>query len=89
MRRAAVLWVVLFAAYAATLGLDARPGSRFTVAEAHTLLTAESLASDLDVDLRDEYRTRAWSEWHPGALRPTAGLTSGRLIEPQGVGLPC
>lgn len=79
---------MLFAAYAATLGLDASPGARFTPAEAHTLLTAESLVSDRDLDLRDEYRTRAWRDWYSGELRPTAGLTSGRLIEPQGLGFP-
>jgi hypothetical protein len=82
------LWLVLFSAYAATLGLHARDGSRYTAAEAHVLLTAESLASDGDLDLRDEYRTRAWSDWYPGSLRPTAGLTGGRLLEPQGAGFP-
>lgn len=88
MTRSAALWLVLFAAYAATLGLHAAGGSRYSAAEAHVLLTAESLSSDRDLDLRDEYRTRAWSDWYPGALRPTAGLTGGRLLEPQGAGFP-
>lgn len=86
--RTAALWLVLFAAYAATLGLHAAGESRYTAAEAHVLLSAESIVSDRDLDLRDEYRTRAWSVWYPGPLRPTAGLTAGRLLEPQGAGLP-
>jgi hypothetical protein len=87
VRRAAGLWLVLFVAYAAALGVHGF-GSGFSAAEAHQLLTAESLVSDRDIDLSDEYRTRAWSSWYPSLLRPTAGLTSGRLNEPQGVGFP-
>jgi hypothetical protein len=80
--------MVLFGAYAATVNLPASPRSRYSAAEAHRLLTAESIASDADVDLRDEYRTRAWRAWYPGTLHPTAGVTGGRLVEPQGIGFP-
>jgi hypothetical protein len=88
LRHGLPLFLVLFAAYAATIGAHAQGSSRFTVPEAHNLLTAESIASDGDLDLRDEYRTRAWDDWFDGELRPTAGLTNGRLLEPQGIGFP-
>ena len=42
--------------------------------------------SDGDVDLRDEYATRAWRHWYDGPLRPTAPLTEGRRVEPVGLG---
>lgn len=88
LRRGLPLWLVLFAGYSATLGLHAAGSSRFTASEAHNLLSAESLVSDRSLDLTDEYRTRAWDDWYPGTLRPTAGLTNGRLLEPQGAGFP-
>ena len=52
------------------------------------LLIAESIESDGDVDLRDEYRGAIYDEWTGGrALAPAGGLTEGRLHEPPGVGL--
>jgi hypothetical protein len=88
LRRGVALWLVLFAAYAATLGLDATPGERYAPREAHVLLTAESITSDGFVDLRDEYATRAWRSFYRGRLRPTAEPVDGRLVEPQGIGFP-
>jgi hypothetical protein len=79
---------VLFAAYAATIGLDAVPGERFGAAEAHVLLSARSIAEDRSLDLRDEYATRAWKSFYGRELTPSAGLTNGRLLEPQGIGFP-
>ena len=79
--RAGPGWL-LFAVYAATLGVDASPGLALGPARAHYLLTAESIVSDGDVDLRDEYRARAWRAFGRGPLRPdggrrpTAGSTS-------------
>lgn len=87
MRRP-VLFLVLLAAYAATLGLDATPGERYAPAEAHRLLTAASISEDGDLDLRDQYAQRTWRRWDGATLRPTAGLTEGRLVEPQGIGFP-
>src|SRR5438874_2514889 len=49
------------------MGLDATPGERFAPREAHVLLTAESITSDGFVDLRDEYRTRAWRSFSKAA----------------------
>src|SRR3954454_2932605 len=88
LRHGLGLFLVLFASYAATIGVHAQDTSRYTVAEAHNLLTAESIVSDGDFDLRDEYHARAWDDWFHGELRPTAGLTNGRLLEPQGIGFP-
>jgi hypothetical protein len=80
--------LLLFAVYAATVGLDASPGQRWSPREAHVLLSAESIVSDGDVDLRDEYAHHAWDAFGGPALRPTAGLVGGRLLEPQGIGFP-
>jgi hypothetical protein len=87
VRRGVLLWLALFAVYASTLGLNATRGEEYGPAEAHTLLTAESIVSDGDADLRDEYHTRAWRRWYGGRLRPEGQLTKGRLNEPHGVGL--
>ena len=76
------------AAYATTLGIDAGSGSEYAPGEARVLMAAESIVSDRDVDLRDEYRDRAYADWIAGTLPPAAGLTGGRLHEPPGVGLP-
>jgi hypothetical protein len=86
--RGLALWLALFAAYAATLGLDATRGERFSPREAHILLTTESIVSGGDIDLRDEYARRAWREFGGPALQPTASVVGGRLVESHGVGLP-
>jgi hypothetical protein len=77
---------VFFAAYAATLGLHLGAGERYSRDEAHVLLVAESITSDGDIDLRDEYANHAWKRWHGAPMRPSASLTNGRLVEPPGVG---
>lgn len=51
------------------------------------LLVVESIVSDGDVDLRDEYRAQEYEAWVDGEIEPVAGLTGGRLHEPPGVGL--
>jgi len=86
VRRAAAVWFVLFAAYAATLGLHAFGTSQFGGDEPHQLLTAESIVSDRDVDLRDEYATRAYRDWYPYVLERHGRLTNGQANEPHGVG---
>jgi hypothetical protein len=85
-----VLWLLLVAAYATTLGLagDGGAGARYTAPEAHRLLSAASLAEDFSLDLTDEYAERAWADWYPGELRTTARRVGGGLAEPQGLGLP-
>jgi hypothetical protein len=86
VRRGLALWVVFFAAYAATLGLHLGASERYSRDEAHVLMVAQSITSDGDVDLRDEYANDAWKRWHGAPLRPSASLTNGRLVEPPGVG---
>jgi hypothetical protein len=87
---------VLFAAYAATLGVDAGAGSSYAGAEPHFLLAADSLADGGGFDLADEYadehqrpiegETRAGRRDAP--LRTDGRVVDGRLVEPHGVGFP-
>jgi hypothetical protein len=86
MRRAAALWLVLFAAYAATIGLPAFGHSQFAGDEPHYLLAAESIVSDHDLDVRDEYATRAYRDWYPYLLARRGRLTSGQANEPIAAG---
>src|SRR5918992_5766272 len=88
MRRAALLWLLLFAAYATTLGLDAFADSDSGGDEPHYLLAAESLVSDSDVDLRDEYAARDFEAFYPYDLDRHGRETKGRLHEPHGIGFP-
>ncbi len=88
VRRAAAVWLVLFAAYAATIGLHAFGTSQFGGDEPHYLLTAESIVSDHDADLRDEYAARAYRDWYPYVLERHGRLTNGQANEPHGVGFP-
>ena len=84
--RALVVWAVLFAAYAATLGIAARGPDDFAADEPRYLLAAESIVTDGDVDLTDEYATRAYQRFHHAPLRPQGRVVLGRRLEPQGVG---
>jgi len=88
VRRAAAVWIVLMAAYAATIGLHAFGSSQFGGDEPHYLLTAESIVSDRDIDLRDEYATRAYRDWYPYVLERHGRLTNGQANEPHGIGFP-
>jgi hypothetical protein len=83
--RAFALWALLTALYAATLGVDAIPGARYAGDEPHHLLAAESLVSDGDLDLTDEYGERAYADFATGTLQPHAVPVAGRLHEPHGV----
>jgi hypothetical protein len=88
VRRTLALWLLLFGVYAATLGLHAFGSSEYAGDEPHYLLAAHSIVHDGDVDVRDEYRTRAYSEFYPYKLRPHGQPVKGRLNEPHGVGFP-
>src|SRR3954471_14912101 len=87
MARSAVLWLVLFAVYASTLGLKAGPHGEYGPGEARRLMLAESIVSDGDVDLTDEYRTRAYANFYDGRLRPAGRVTDRRRTEPTEVGV--
>jgi hypothetical protein len=88
MRRTLALWLLLFAAYAATLGLNAFGDSEHGGDEPHYLLAAESIVEDGDVDVLDEYAERAYAGFYPYELRRHGRTTEGRLNEPHGIGFP-
>jgi hypothetical protein len=88
VKRGTLVWLVLFALYAATLGLDSFGDSDYGGDEPHYLLTAESLVEDGDADLVDDYRDREYADSYPYPLDPHGALTEGRLHEPHGVGFP-
>src|SRR3954447_811547 len=87
-RRAAAVWLLLFAVYASTLGMHAFGRSDYAGDEPHYLLAAKSIIEDGNPDLRDEYASRAYAEFYPYDLRPHGALTKGRVNEPHGVGFP-
>ena len=80
------LWILLVAVYAATLGIPAQTGSDYAGNEPHHLLAAESIVSDRDVDLTDEYTERAYASWYPRELETDGQIVGDRLVEPHGVG---
>jgi hypothetical protein len=86
VRRALPLWVALASVYALVWALGIGPGGGFSAPEAHRLLGAESLISDGDLDLRDEFAARDWRAFYDGTLRPDAEPTDGRLVEPESLG---
>ena len=60
MRRATLLWLLLFVVYAAGTGLHASPGEDLSEPEAHYLLLTRSIVDDGNLDLSDEYGAAAW-----------------------------
>lgn len=86
-RRRLGLFAVLLAAYAVALALSTGGAAERGDGEARVLLVAESIVSDGDIDLRDEYRDRAYEDFHQGTLEPAGTLTNGRLHEPHGIAL--
>jgi hypothetical protein len=88
MRRAVALWLLLFAAYAATIGLHAFDGVDYAGDEPRYLLAAKSIVDDGNVDVRDEYAAHAYRDFYPRALKRQGHLTKGRLNEPHAPGFP-
>ena len=88
MRRAAVMWLVLFTAYAAAVGLHASPGEDLSVPEAHVLLLTRSIVDDGDLDLSDEYGAAAWRPFYGGTLVPLTGPRERGQLEPIAAGFP-
>jgi hypothetical protein len=82
------IWLVLFAVYAATIGLDAFDRSDYGGDEPHYLLTAKSLVEDGDFDVRNQRDERGWEEFYPHELDRHGRLTEGRAHEPHGAGFP-
>src|SRR5689334_12827542 len=61
-------------------------GQRHASAAAHVLMAAEATVSEGDSPLTTPSREQAWRNWHGAPLKPAAGLTNGRLVEPPGFG---
>jgi hypothetical protein len=79
---------VLFAVYAATLGIDARAGSDYAGDESHFLLAAASIADGDGVGLAGAYTERRWAAWQREPLVSDGAVVGGRLVEPHGIGFP-
>jgi hypothetical protein len=89
VRRALGLWLLVFAVFAAGAGLPATPGRDLSEPEAQALLVTESIVSDGDLDLSDEYRTRAWRGFYEGTLEPRADRhANGGILDPAGIAFP-
>src|SRR6266511_5641755 len=88
LRRAAIVWLILFTAYAATIGLDAFGSSDYGGDEPHYLLAAKSLVDDRDLDVLDDYRKRGYRDFYPYRLDMQGTVRNGRLHEPHGAGFP-
>ena len=87
-RALAAIWLVLFAVYARTLGLDSFGSSDYGGDEPHYLLTAKSLVDDGDFDVRNQRADRDWEEFYPYFLDRHGKLTEGHAHEPHGAGFP-
>jgi hypothetical protein len=79
---------VLFAAYAATLGVDAADGVRYAGDEPHFLIAAASWADGTGAGLADQYAERAWTDFQRRPMATSGQVVGGRLLEPQGIGFP-
>jgi hypothetical protein len=82
------MWLVLFAAYAATLGIPAFQEADVGGDEPHHLLVAESIVTDADIDVRNQYAEQAYAAFYPYLLEPLGVLVQGRRHEPTGAGFP-
>ena len=88
MRRAAALWLALFAVYAAGAGLHASPGEDLSEPEAHYLLLTRSIVDDGNLDLSDEYGSAAWLPFYGKQLVPLTGPREHGQLEPIAAGFP-
>jgi len=79
---------VLFAVYAATLGIDAIGGSDYAGDESHYLLAAASVADGDGIGLTGAYTERTWAAWQREPLISDGEVVGGRLLEPRGIGFP-
>lgn len=87
---AVLLFVVLAAAYGLSVGLRASRGASITGDEPFYLLTTQSLLTDRDLDLRNQYEFETYRSFfdHQDRLWRQAGpLPDGRLLSPHDPGL--
>jgi hypothetical protein len=88
LRRAAALWLALFAVYAAGAGLHASPGEDLSASEAHALLLTRSILDDGDLDLSNQYGAAAWRPFYARQLVPLTGPRERGQLEPIPAGFP-
>jgi len=81
------MWLALFGVYAATLGIHSADHHRYAGDEPRYLLMARSIASDGDIDLRNQYARREYRSFYSGTLRTNGRVIAGRLVEPQPAGV--
>ena len=74
---------MLFAVYAATLGV----GPRRAGDEGHRLVGAAAVTRGEWTDLAGAYRARVWQDWGGPPVRPVGEVVSGRRVEPYGIGM--
>ena len=86
--RLLALWLALTGLYVGVFDVDSFLASDYGGDEPHYLLSAESIVSDGDVDLADEYAARDYASFYPYELDVHGRPTDGRLNEPHGVGFP-
>ena len=79
---------MLFAAYAATLGVDARAGEEYAGAEPRFLIAASAIADGGGLSLSEAYAERRWESWQREPLETDGEVVGGRLVEPRGIGFP-
>ena len=82
---AAALFLALVLIYAFSIGIRATRGASITGDEPFYLMTTQSLLTDLDLDLRNQYEARSYEEFfdHPDGLwRQSVFSDDGRLLSP-------
>lgn len=90
IRRAVLLvWLVSTVWYLPGMLVRSTNGARVAVDEPQYLLSATSLAEDLDLDISDELRDGRWRTYHEAPLpRQTRTLAGGREVSPHDPLLP-
>ena len=87
---AVALFLLLTVAYAFSIDIRATRGASITGDEPFYLLTTQSLLSDGDLDLRNQYESRSYKSFfdHPDELwRQSVAAADGRLLSPHNPGL--
>ncbi|MDE2694998.1 MAG: hypothetical protein OXH97_00575 [Chloroflexota bacterium] len=87
---AAALFVLLALIYSTSIDIRATQGASITADEPFYLMTTESLLRDGNLDLRNQFRTRAYEAFfdHPlGLWTQSVPLEDGRVLSPHNVGL--
>lgn len=87
---AVALFVLLTLVYSTSIDIRATRGASITADEPFYLMTTKSLLRDGNLDLRNQFRTRAYEAFfdHPrGLWTQSVPLEDGRVLSPHNVGL--